>query len=128
MRNEEEKLEDECCFFKRARESVCEKEREREGGREGEREREGPLCPPETRKGIELVCCLLSADRALSCTTVRGRERAPERRRAERMVFSSHSRSPVELRWPRGTPTEGERESGGGDGRAQKERKMVTTL
>ena len=79
MRNEEEKIEDECCFFKRARERVCERKREREG----EREREGPLCPPETRKGIELVCCLLSADRALSCTTVRGRERAPARRRGE---------------------------------------------
>jgi len=43
----------ECCFFKR------------EGERE--REREGPFCPPETRKGIELICwCLVSAYRALN--------------------------------------------------------------
>lgn len=45
----------ECCFFKRERE--CELEREREG----------PLCPPETRKGIELICwCLVSAYGALN--------------------------------------------------------------
>lgn len=54
----------ECCFFKSEGERVC----------VCEREREGPLCPPETRKGIELICCcLVSAYGALSCTTVRGR-------------------------------------------------------
>lgn len=39
----------------------------RERGRAREREREGPLCPPETRKGIELICwCLVSAYGALN--------------------------------------------------------------
>ena len=38
MWNEEEKIEDECCFFKRARESVCVRERER--GREREKGRD----------------------------------------------------------------------------------------
>lgn len=44
-----------CCVFKRESVcvSVCERKREK---------REGPLCPPETRKGIELICrCLVSA-------------------------------------------------------------------
>lgn len=38
----------------RERESLCLSvyERKRE-------KREGPLCPPETRKGIELICCCL---------------------------------------------------------------------
>ena len=66
QREEGEETEGECCFFKREGERVSERERERE--------REGPLCPPETRKGIELICCcLVSAYGALSCTTVRGR-------------------------------------------------------
>lgn len=78
----------ECCFFKREGERVC----------VWEREREGPLCPPETRKGIELICCcLVSAYGALSCTTVRGRG---GEERAELTHYKLHH---GHRRWAKGT-------------------------
>lgn len=69
----------------RERECVC------------EREREGPLCPPETRKGIELICCcLVSAYGALSCTTVRGRGGE------ERAVLTHYELHHGHRRWAKG--------------------------